>query len=154
VERYTPEGETKREESDERREVHCLRAILSEQDFEREGGASPRAGFRRTTPRWEKKARPGRAVLEGAVMASEGSEVGISQGDASSWAAMMSSMEASPQGASEQYMWRVTLGCQAKGWPCQGVFCWRRAWGKIPSGIRRRMNSEVAVLSAARRRHS
>jgi len=58
---------------------------------------------------------------------------GISHGDASSWAAMVSSMLASPpgrvsfcearlvkgraglHGASEQYMWRVTSSLHAKG---------------------------------------
>lgn len=39
--------------------MHCLRASLSEQDLEREGGASEREGLRRMMPRWEKKARPG-----------------------------------------------------------------------------------------------
>jgi len=44
---------------EERREVHCLSASLSEQDFESVGGASGREGFRRTMPRFEKYERPG-----------------------------------------------------------------------------------------------
>ena len=36
-------GETRREVLDERREVHCFRASLSEQDLERVGEASGRA---------------------------------------------------------------------------------------------------------------
>jgi hypothetical protein len=44
----------RRDVIDERREVHCFRAILSEQDFERVGGASGRDGLRRTIPRAEK----------------------------------------------------------------------------------------------------
>jgi hypothetical protein len=111
--RYT--GGRKTDVREERRDVHCLRASLSEQDLEREGGASPREGLRRTIPRWEKKARPGRVVVMGllvvwggggeglVVLVSVGGGVGerdggTSQGEASGWADMMSSMLASPPG--------------------------------------------------------
>ena len=40
---YALSGETSKEVVDERREVHCFNASLSEQDFERVGGASARA---------------------------------------------------------------------------------------------------------------
>jgi hypothetical protein len=39
---------------DERSEVDCLSVSLSEHDLERVGGASGRAGLRRTRPRAEK----------------------------------------------------------------------------------------------------
>ena len=44
----------RRDVTDERREVDCLRESLSEQDFERVSGASGRDGFRRTAPKAEK----------------------------------------------------------------------------------------------------
>ena len=40
---YALDGETRREVVEERRDVHCFNASLSEQDFERVGGASGRA---------------------------------------------------------------------------------------------------------------
>ena len=40
--------------SEERREAHCFSASLSLHDLEWVGGASPRAGLRRTMPRWVK----------------------------------------------------------------------------------------------------
>lgn len=89
----------------ERREVTCLRESLSEQDFESVGGASGREGLRRMRPRWEKWARPRRG--RGVVGASRGdgdgegkgkSRRGRGQGEGSSWAAMVSSMLASPPG--------------------------------------------------------
>ena len=40
---YAFSGETRREVADERRDVHCFNASLSEQDLERVGGASARA---------------------------------------------------------------------------------------------------------------
>lgn len=43
-----------KEVMDESRDVHCFKPSLSEQDFERVGGASGREGFRRTIPRAEK----------------------------------------------------------------------------------------------------
>ena len=43
-----------REVMEERREVDCLSASLSEQDFERVGGASGREGLPLTCPRAEK----------------------------------------------------------------------------------------------------
>lgn len=93
--------------------------ILSEHDLDKLGGASPLPGLRRTTPSWEKYPRPGRegSLFPGVVL-SDGE--GISQGEASACAAMMSSMLASPQGASEQYIWRVREGFQMKGGPSVG----------------------------------
>lgn len=52
------EGERRRDDGEERRDVHWVLASLSEQDFERVGGASGREGLRRTIPREEKKPRP------------------------------------------------------------------------------------------------
>ena len=43
------------------------------------------------------------------------------QGVESAWDDMVSSMLASPQGASEQYMWMVTSGGRVKGW--NPLFC-------------------------------
>src|SRR5690349_9006853 len=60
----------KMEVKEDRRDVHCFRAILSEQDLERVGGASPLAGLRRTMPRLEKKPRP-RRVISGVAAGSE-----------------------------------------------------------------------------------
>ena len=40
---YALSGETSKEVVDERRDVHCFNASLSEQDFERVGEASARA---------------------------------------------------------------------------------------------------------------
>ena len=40
--------------TEESREVHCLKAILSEHDFESVGGASGREGLRLTVPSSEK----------------------------------------------------------------------------------------------------
>lgn len=76
------------EVTEDRRDVHCLRAILSEQDFESVGGASGREGLRRTMPSSEKYDRPGRwaegfaVVLVGMVEVSGGVVVagGRSQG--------------------------------------------------------------------------
>lgn len=47
-------GDIKRKVGEESKEVDCLRASLSVQDFERVGGASGREGLRRTMPRAEK----------------------------------------------------------------------------------------------------
>lgn len=56
-------------------------------------------------------------------------EGGRSQGVASGWEAMISSMEASPQGASEQYMWRVRDSRQEKGCGAVGErSAWERRW--------------------------
>ena len=41
--RYALSGETSKAVADERRDVHCFNASLSEQDFERVAGASARA---------------------------------------------------------------------------------------------------------------
>lgn len=109
---------------EERRESDCLRVSLSVQDLLRVGGASGREGLARTTPRWEKFERPRRAlssmcsaespVVCPGVLGDCGGDTavaswrvggGLVHGVASSCAAMVSSMLASPQGASEQYMW-------------------------------------------------
>jgi hypothetical protein len=106
---------------EERREVHCLSASLSEQDFERVGGASGLEGFRLTVPSSEKKPLPynigmsdtvpgiiGIVVLaidvdgDEAVERLETSSLkpfrveGIAHGVESSWAAIVSSILASP----------------------------------------------------------
>lgn len=106
----------------ERSEVACLRASLSVQDLLRVGGASGREGLRRTEPRWEKLERPRRAD---GVVASSNSEAdddrvdivggGLVHGVESSWASMTNSMLASPQGASEQYMWIRTFSWIVNG---------------------------------------
>ena len=88
---------------DERREVHCLSASLSEQDFESDCGASERDGFRRTMPRLEKYARPASPGIDCLtfVRGEESVELpfgreGSSHGVGSSWAAIVSSILASP----------------------------------------------------------
>lgn len=114
----------KREVVEERRERDCLRVSLSVQDLLRVGGASGREGLARTTPRWEKFERPRRALGpmsssvspvvcpgglsdcgDDATVASWRVGGGLVHGVASACAAIVSSMLASPQGASEQYMW-------------------------------------------------
>jgi hypothetical protein len=116
-------GEIRAEVTDERTDVPCFMASLSVQDLLSVGGASGREGLRRTEPRWEKLERPRRAEIEASRLASgrlDGhSELSIFtlltkdaeivggalvHGVASSCASMTSSMLASPQGASEQYM--------------------------------------------------
>ena len=93
VSMYALAGSTKRDERDDSNEVHCFDASLSEQDFDNVGGASPRAGLRRTTPSCEKYARPGSSVWEDMESLAAG---GTSQGDESFWAAIIISMLASP----------------------------------------------------------
>ena len=41
--RYAFSGETRKETGEERREVHCFKASLSEHDLDHVGGLSPRA---------------------------------------------------------------------------------------------------------------
>lgn len=53
---------------EERREVHCLSASLSEHDFESVGGASGRDGFRLTVPSSEKKPLPCSVGVSGVVV--------------------------------------------------------------------------------------
>lgn len=77
-------------------EVHCLSAILSEHDLERVGGASGRDGLRRTMPKFEKYERPGRVWAGSSDEVCEVSAGGRSQGVASSCAAIVSSILASP----------------------------------------------------------
>lgn len=67
----------------------------------------------------------------------EDEDRGTSQGEASSWAAIVSSMLASPQGASEQYMCSVTSSLIAKGWGEEG---------EMEEGGRPVMMSEVGEL--------
>lgn len=54
VDMYAWSGLTRSEVGEERRDVHWWRDSLSEQDFDRVGGASPLDGLRRTIPSWEK----------------------------------------------------------------------------------------------------
>lgn len=85
----------------------CFTASLSVQDLLSVGGASGREGFARTTPKREKLDRP-----RSAEASPSSPECGVEErvggvlvhGVASSCAAIVSSMLASPQGASEQYM--------------------------------------------------
>lgn len=116
-------GEIRAEVTDERTDVPCFRASLSVQDLLSVRGASGREGLRRTEPRWEKLERPRRAEIEAsrwtsgrldryselsvlALSMKDAEMVGgaLVHGVASSCASMTSSMLASPQGASEQYM--------------------------------------------------
>lgn len=71
---------------DESNEVDCFRAILSEQDLERVGGASGREGFRRTQPSAEKYPRPWSMVgsVDGKLSEEVAVEGGRSQGVESS----------------------------------------------------------------------
>lgn len=93
-------------------------ASLSEQDFESVGGASGREGLRRTRPNSWKFARPGSSIFVFDSLYS-GSRVEMagesSHGVGSSCAAMVSSILASPQGASEQYMKSLISGFNSKG---------------------------------------
>ena len=121
------DGDMSRDVMEERREVHCLRAILSEQDFESVGGASGREGLRRTFPSSEKKPLPYKIGRSGDVIRSESaveieesgedrvvdassavpSDAGdIAHGVESSWAAIVSSILASPP---RGYLARTTL---------------------------------------------
>jgi hypothetical protein len=108
--RYAFCGETRRLVKDDNREAPCVRAILSEHDFDSVGGASGREGFKRTAPRLPKCERPRSAVVSGTesavVWRMRGG--GVIHGVESSWASMTNSMLASPQGASEQYMYMPT----------------------------------------------
>lgn len=127
---YALSGETRSDGKEERRDVHCLRASLSEHDLERVGGLSARAvlalatiferveymylgnlqGFLLTKPSWEKDPRPNSPGGESSLDTVTG------QGVASSCASITNSMLASPHGASEQYImildpsWRIN-GC-------------------------------------------
>lgn len=63
--------------TDDRSEVSCLAAILSEQDFDSVGGASGREGFRRTAPRFEKYPLPWRVVVSSSMFGGDGSVQGV-----------------------------------------------------------------------------
>jgi hypothetical protein len=83
----------------ERSEAHCFNASLSEQDLDNVGGASPRAGFRRTIPVLEKQALPSKEICTSPPgFASAG--VGVSHAESSSWEAIVSSILASPPACS------------------------------------------------------
>ena len=104
----------RREVIEDKSEVACFTTSLSVHDLLSVGGASGREGFARTMPRREKFERPLRA--EGSWSAVEERVGGaLTQGVASSCRAMVSSMLASPQGASEQYMWRVMSSRMVNG---------------------------------------
>lgn len=92
---YALVGSMKIDVRDERSEVHCLSANLSEQDLDSVGGASPRAGFRLTIPVREKQALPSKdaSALRLGVLV-EG--VGVFHAEVSFWAAIVSSILASP----------------------------------------------------------
>ena len=124
--------------------VHCFRANLSEQLFEKEAGASERAGLRRTMPSWSKYPRPS---------SPSGSGMSRVQGLSSSWAAMVSSMLASPHGASEVYMWmrmlalilkRPSSSLRSRMSECACASC----ANFVHSSISSRLNARVARISA------
>ena len=106
---YAFRGDIRVDVTEESREVACFRVSLSVQDLLSVGGASGRDGLQRTAPRREKLDRP-RSAPKPSAGGPEPVEpdviVGgaLIHGVASSWASMVSSMLASPQGASEQYM--------------------------------------------------
>lgn len=102
--RYAFLGDMIVEAVKERRDVACFRVSLSVQDLLRVGGASGREGLQRTAPRREKLDRPRSAPTLSDPSSDEMVGGALVQGVASSWASMVSSMLASPQGASEQYM--------------------------------------------------
>ena len=118
---YAFRGDIKTDVTEARREVACFRVSLSVQDLLSVGGASGREGLQRTAPRREKLDRPRNAPAP-SMGDSEPSEAddmvggALAHGVASSWASMVSSMLASPQGASEQYMCICTSSRMVKGW--------------------------------------
>lgn len=123
---YALLGEIRSDVVDDSSETACLSASLSVQDLLRVGGASGRDGLQRTAPRRAKLERPRRALgfcssglMERSLAEMLGAETvgaALVQDVASSWAAITSSMLASPQGASEQYMWILTSERRVKGW--------------------------------------
>lgn len=113
--RYIFFGDIRRDVIEERREVDCLRANLSEQDLDRAGGASGRDGFPRIDPHLEKYERPW-SKIGGNRTSSFVKDWGeISHGVESLWAAIVSSILASPQGASEQYICNSMSSLREKG---------------------------------------
>lgn len=163
---YAFRGDIKSDVVDERSETACLSATLSVQDLLSVGGASGREGLQRTAPRWEKLERPLRGAASFSFILVEFGEIddtvggGLVHGVASSWADMVSSMLASPQGASEQYMWILTFSWMVNGWNSCSV-CWVSARWQIQSDVgyggvdikrhwssRKRLNARMARTSA------
>lgn len=112
---YAFRGDISVDVTDERSDDACLSVSLSVQDLLSVGGASGREGLQRTAPSREKLERPRSAP----ALSDKASDVMVGgalvHGVASSWASMVSSMLASPQGASEQYMWICTSSRMANG---------------------------------------
>lgn len=159
-------GNIKSDVVDESSETACLRASLSVQDLLSVGGASGREGLQRTAPRWEKLERPLRGAgafssrlrVSGEIDDTVGG--GLVQGVASSWADIVSSMLASPQGASEQYIWTLTFERMANGC-CSCSVCSISSLLRIQSDVgyggvdskrhwssRKRLNARMARTSA------
>lgn len=115
VSMYAFLGDTSKDVVDESSDVPCLRASLSVHDLESVGGASGREGLQRTAPSKSKFDRPRSAADVGEEEGDDTVGGGEVQGVESSCRFMVSSMLASPQGASEQYMWMVTSGGMVKG---------------------------------------
>ena len=112
--KYAFRGLTSSDVVDDKSEVACFAASLSVHDLLSVGGASGREGFARTMPKSEKFERPRRA--DGSWSVGEERVGGaLVQGVASSCNAIVSSMLASPQGASEQYIWSVTSSRMVNG---------------------------------------
>jgi hypothetical protein len=110
-------------------EVQVFRASLSEQDFESVGGASGREGLRRVVPRrekWDRPGREGKGVRDeegGRLWFDEGGnecKEGRAHGVGSGWAAMVSSMLASPPGGDG--LMDVCFGRSEEWWLRTGSF--------------------------------
>jgi hypothetical protein len=127
--KYALRGAISSDVRDDSSDVHCVSASLSVQDFDNVGGASGLEGFRRTAPRCPKCERPRSAngadessSAEIAVLPFVWEDelkivgAGLVQGEASSCASMISSILASPHGASEQYIWICTSSLSWNGW--------------------------------------
>lgn len=158
-------GDIRSDVTDERREVACFRVSLSVQDLLSVGGASGRDGLQRTAPRREKFERP-RSVPVPSSEIPDPIEVvemvggALVHGVASSWASMVSSMLASPHGASEQYIWICTSSQIVKGCGSCSVLSptgrWRTMFepkfGEFDtsrhSSNKKRLNVRIATTSA------
>ena len=101
-------------------------------------------GFRRTMPSCEKYPLPSSFASSRLLSAAE--LAGSAHGVASFCASIMSSMLASPHGASEQYMCSFRSSRRVKGWKpsCSWVSC----------GPRRRRRGDEGFGDSARSRHS